>query len=79
MKEKFGIPEIQPLKKEVPEDFLMSFSMEVLFDLMIEKINEIRLLSRNHMHDGRYSEIMKEIMLVQKIIVTKKSENNVTH
>jgi hypothetical protein len=79
VKEKFGIPESQPLKKEVAKEFLMSFSLDVLFDLMIDKINEIRLPSRHHMYDGRYSEIMQEIMLIQKIIVTRKSENNVTH
>ena len=75
MKEKWISPETLSLKYRVTEETLITFSLGSLFDLLIEKICEIKLLNKYHTHKKLYSEIKQEIMLIQKIIGIKKSEN----
>ena len=75
MKEKWNTPETLSLNNKLTEEILMTFSLDSLFDLLIEKINEIKLLNKYHTHKELYSEVKQEIMLIQKMIVLKKSEN----
>lgn len=50
----------------------MSLSLDSLFELMIEKIQEIKILDRFHADNEVYKEVKDEIKLIQKIINLKK-------
>ena len=49
----------------------MSYSLDSLYVLMVEKIQTIKLFNSN---DSAYSEMKKDIKLIQKIIKLKESQ-----
>jgi len=54
------------------EKNLMSFSLDSLFVLMLEKIQTIKLLDRLH-SDGAYCSAKEEIKLIHKVIKIKEA------
>ena len=56
------------------EETLTSYSLDSLFVLMVEKIQTIKLLDRFDPNDTAYSEMKKDINLIQKVIKVKESQ-----
>ena len=54
------------------EQNLMSYSLDSLFVLMLEKIQTIKLLDRLH-SDRAYCDAKNEIKLIQKVIKVKET------
>ena len=56
----------------------MSYSLDSLFVLMVEKIQTIKLVDRFDQVDTAYGEMKKDIKLIQKVIKFKESQTAVS-
>ena len=57
------------------ENQLRELSLDALFELMLFKIEEIKLLRRENANNETLLQVVSEIMLIQEAINQKKSEN----
>lgn len=56
----------------ITEETLMSYSLDSLFVLMVEKNQTVKLLDRFNL-DRAYCEVKEEINLIQKVIRNKEA------
>ena len=59
----------------IPENILNGMSLSSLFDLMVDKIEELKILQRNNANVKLCEEVRNEIQLIHKVIKFKKSNS----
>ena len=58
------------------EELLMSYSLDTLFTLMVEKIEEIKVLTKSHRGTAMFKHAKQDLALIEKVINCKKESSN---
>jgi hypothetical protein len=59
------------------EESLMSHSLDTLFTLMVEKIEEIKRLTKSHGGTDMLKHAKQDLTLIEKVINSKKQSSNI--